>query len=239
MTRRSPTDKFVGTTDKCFAHLFKGRRRQERLALYRLIGDFCTVNTQAVSEWQRGIRAIRGASLARLRCFLHLAGYEVAEVDGYHEPVRSLLLIVGLQIPDDPYKLEHDLGYEASHLKSLYGVILRNEGYSEDVRRNIERLRAQHKQELSQKMDSWRVKIKEALKDLAAVPKKTTSSVPSASSGPVDPHMVASFAHSIRLTLSLGQTLVTNPVAAQAVREATRNGLDLRELQDLLKNLLD
>lgn len=243
--RRNPTTKFVGTTEECFKHLFQDRTRHERYALHKLLSDFCGVRGEAVSRWERGRQQVRGTSLVRLRCFLHLAGYEVKEVDGFQEPVRSLLLIVGLGIaPDgekfDAHALEKSLGYdEDSNLKSLYRIILRNEGYSDETAKSIREICDSLRDKLDESMREMRSEIKRVLAGLTVEePRLVARSASPAPSEPVDPLAVTSFARSVALTLSLGKAIAGNPAAAVAVRRATRGGMDLEELADMLGELL-
>jgi len=241
MARRSPTSKFVGTTDECFADLFKNRTRRERYSLHKLLGDFCNVKAEAVSRWERGLQLIRGKSLVHLRCFLHLAGYEVAEVDGYQEPVRSLLLLTGLGVISDWHKLERDLGYDGSkEHTSLFRNILRNEGHSKDVGDRMVKICKNHEKELEKKVRDMGTEIRQSLKDLMVAPNRLVlSTAAPVQSEPPDPHVVASFAHGVRLVLSLSQPLKGNPEAAKAARRATRDGMDLQELKAVIEELLE
>jgi hypothetical protein len=246
MSRRRPTGKFVGTSEECFADLFKERTRQERYALHRLLSDFCDVQQEAVSQWERGLRQIRGISLVRLRCFLHLAGYEVTEVDGYQEPVRSLLLIVGMGItsdddqpPLDLNDLEVRLGYERSNnLKSLYGIILRNEGYSKEVGIEMRNIVAELQERLDDKMRDMRKEIARVLKELKVEPATATLNKWPAPSEPASAILVTSFTRSIALTLALAKGLEGNPASIKAAIQATRGGIDMHELKELLEEFL-
>ena len=245
MSRRRPTIRFVGTTEECFANLFEDRTRQERYALHRLLSDFCDVQQEAVSRWERGTQQIRGASLIRLRCFLHLAGYEVAEVDGYQEPVRSLLLIVGLGITQndnqtfDANDLEVRLGYERSNnLKSLYGIVLRNVGYSDEVGAEMRAVCAELQERLADRMRDMRKEIARVLKELKVEPATATLNKSPAPSEPASAILVTSFARSVGLTLSLAKGLEGNPASIRAAIQATRGGMDLHELKDLLEEFL-
>jgi hypothetical protein len=242
MVRRSPTTKFVGTTEECFAALFANRSDTERLALRKLIADFCDVQTTAVSRWERGRESVRGMSLLRLRCFLHLAGYEVREVDGYSELRRTLLLAIGLGVIEDPYAVQARLGYgtprDQHDLKSLYRIILHNKNYSEGVGDELIKLCDELRDKLSAALAEKGREVRRALEMLTVEPQRLVASSPSSPVESLNPLTVTAFVRSVGLTLALGTPLTGNPAAIQAVLQATRGGMDLRELKLMLEGLL-
>jgi hypothetical protein len=231
--------KFVGTTTECMQELYKDRKRTQRLALDKLMGAFCGIEAEAVHKWQPNFESMRGISLLRARCFLHLAGYEVRELDGLSETARSLALMVGLNVIEDLYDLQRRIGFEAATLGGLYRVILRNESYSNEVAANVATLVNEHAATLTATMKAKRKEVREGLESInrgehIIVVQQTSTQV-----APVDPATVTAFWRAAGMTVALGMPLADNPEAISMLRAISAGGPELYELRELLDKLLE
>lgn len=230
--------KFVGTTAECLTDLYKDRRRAQRLALDRLVGAFCDVEPEAVHRWQPDFDNMRGTSLLRARCFLHLAGYEVREFDGLPEAARSLALLVGLQLID-PYDAQRRIGFEHNtSLTSLYRVVLRNEGYSAEVTAGITALVKEGAPALTKALAAKREEVRQGLKSVDRGEHIVVVQQPAAQVAPVDPATVMAFWKAVGMTVALGLPLADNPEAIAMLRAVSAGSPELHELRDLLNKLL-
>lgn len=232
----------VGGTVQCLQHLYQDRPRSQRLALDRLLGSFCGVAQETVHQWQPSFESLRGPSLLRARCFLRLAGYEVAELQGMREPARSLALIVGLKVIDDPYEVQRLIGFEVdnrSGLNSLYRIVIRNEGFSSEVAERMAALVKEHHAELGQAIKDRGHKVRAGLKRLAADKPAAPIQWGSADEATTfDPNNVTAFWRAVGLTVALGSPMASNPEAIAMLKGLSAGSPELYELRDLLNKLL-
>jgi len=223
----STIGRLIGTAEECFLDF---ATNHPELAALQLLAEFCRVNVAQVQKWQRGQYFPRGEQALRIRCFLHLAGYEVIEMQRLPESVRSLGLLIGVGLVD-PRRISEELGYTSSNLTSLWRILVAanmqpTRGVSRGISEEVER----HRADLDETQTVWRRRIVEALQDdLGQDPQPTAAAF--------DAAILVAFDRSLGTAVALARHVLAHNAAHEALG-ATRNGQNIRELMEVLAQML-
>lgn len=228
------TGRFVGNTTACFTDFIN---TYPGLMAHQLLAEFCgdDVTVKIVHNWQRGDYFALGMHLLKLRCFLALAGYDVEELARLNGDYRLLGYAICFGI-FDAAETEDRLGYKGSGLKSLWRLVLHGGDPIAGVKQKATDLLVPAvKSQIRERQNRWRSRIGQWL-EAQALTQPATTPVPATLS--VDPALAVAFARLVAATTALGSSMLTGVGLKQAVLDATRAGLDLTELIDVLQQLL-
>ncbi len=232
-----PPQKFVGSTEECFRDLITNH---PEVAVIELIGELCcegkpATRTNRVMRWKDGRYPPTGLELLKLRCFLHLADYEVTELMRLNAEIRKFAFTVSL-CPLDPKKTNTELGYEDAEGQpgALWRILLRGQGYNDDAKKKAKNLVTRHQKTVDQKIEKWQKRIVDVIGDT-----KTSQQAPAEDTISLDQidQIATIFGHNIRGAITAGRMLI-DADAEGSLLSATRGGLDLMELKDLLEHFL-
>ena len=166
MDYRSREIRLVGTTMQCYADFIN---QYPGLDAHALLAIFCRLDDtdkpyaglSRIQCWQRGEYFPGGDNLLRLRCFLHLGGYDVTEFKMLSlAEVQTLALVLAL-CKVVPSEVGRDLGYTSADtpLGSLWRIVLHGSGYTQGVKDKILEVNKLHRRELNRNVQSWRARI--------------------------------------------------------------------------------
>ncbi len=228
--------RFVGDTMACLRDLLTSC---PGLETRQFVAGYCRVSSGTVRRWIKGDNVPKGMPLLYLRCFLHLADYDVKEFQQLRGNARTLALMLTLGVVTDETANQR-LGYlsnPGNTNQSLLRILVRNDGYSLNLDEVIQQLETERGEQFRRTMAAVQQGIAEHIAQAKAKPTVEQPLQPVLMQ--VDPVMFASgFAHAIRMATVLGQELLAAD-RVREVRDATRGGLDIQELTRVLQQIND
>lgn len=221
------------TTEKCFADF---ATKHPDLSSLQLVADFCCQgNLEEVQRWQRGEYMPGGEKLLRLRCFLYLANYGVAEFSRMQGILQQLAVLIAFG-DLDATKVSGRLGFKSQKapVHSLWRILIHGNGTSEEVLGKIETIVNSERQQRPLKRHT-----KEWLQRITTVLGPSQPEEPEPELAPaID---VAALAVVLGRDVSSLTTLVKVMVDANAKDAAlaeTHGGKDVHELISALQSLV-
>lgn len=144
-----------GTTEECLRDLFK---RFPWGQLQALLAEFVQVEKATVRRWRSEENTPKGDALLRVRVFLDLLGYQVAEFQELPDVVRQFARLIAFDILSVK-DAKSELDYRRE--KGVYDVVLRGAGLFPHREYRLSALVGTAKEQLKSKMTELRKKLAE------------------------------------------------------------------------------
>ncbi len=211
-----------GTTAECLAHyaqtLPPPASKNVKQARQHLV-DFCGVGMPAVSEWVLGRRLPVGDPLVKLRFFLELMGYEVAELKRLNRAAYQLaeMIAFGLSIQ------EAVAITGLAKTQSVHALALGKTGTMKDRETRIDREWNTRKEAIESKRNEWRERLGVSTEQAEPVSKKPQPHVQTVSTSTHGSDL-ETLGHLILAMIPLAERVVSDdfsPAERRRLREMT------------------
>lgn len=161
----------MDSTEKCMMH-FSETFPTDRTR--PLLAEFCGVEKRTPSDWLHGRNLPAGETLIKLRIFLSLVGYRVAELDNLSDSFRQLAHVIAVVERFSPDEVRQRLDYR--NVQDVYRLVLRGNAGTlmENRLEKLKLLLEEAADELKMKLAMWRARIQEVIGDVS-----TTATNPS------------------------------------------------------------
>lgn len=227
-------------TEECFRDFTE--KHASQIPVLELLADFCLPEVknrlQSVLGWHKGTIAFPGGeALLRLRCFLTLAGYQVAEMTSRVKPARDLGMMIGFGVVK-PQEAADALKYQSlKPLDGIWRITVLKSGYSATTGEKLtEFLTPTRRRKLAAAQKLWQARVNEVL-GLQEEVKQPAEELSQTAMDNLRIQLAAGLGSTVTTATSLVNLLLANG-GAQAAYEATADGQDVIELIAALKKLL-
>lgn len=125
-----------------------------------LLAEFAGIVPTTALGWVRGDNIPSGDALLRLRCFLHLLGYEVEEYVSLPKVTQRFAQLIALNVINVE-QAAHHLHYQ--NTQDVYHFILRGRGVQPDRAHRIQRVVGEFELSRQEALQHWRPRLEELL----------------------------------------------------------------------------